>query len=309
MQIIDSFEQQIIGVARDGQIQISTGEEVPVYTIDSFHVLTQFVGYAKYINRQNANVYLRGQTGLYDGHLIPSIYRPLSGSGSVNYSERTPKYMEKVHQALSKSKAFDSIDSRAIVPLLQHYGIKTSWLDVVDNLWVALWFGLHKFHSIILQNHEYIHISEVNPNEYAYLFLIAVDAREELASCIKDKRVSFPGVYSGETTQLVDLRKAVPSYYLRPHAQHGLMIHKKRINHTHGRLLEKVDVDYSEFVVGVAKIPAALGFSWIGHTGLLSTQSLFPSAVYDNGYSKLIQYYQVDANSIPTYGSIQIISS
>lgn len=158
MQIIDSFEQQIIGVARDGQIQISTGEDVPVYTIDSFHVLTQFVGYAKYINRQNANVYLRGQTGLYDGHLIPSIYRPLSGSGSVNYSERTPKYMEKVHQALSKSKAFDSIDSRAIVPLLQHYGIKTSWLDVVDNLWVALWFGLHKFHSIILQNHEYIHI-------------------------------------------------------------------------------------------------------------------------------------------------------
>lgn len=66
---------------------------------------------------------------------------------------------------------------------------------------------------------------------------------------------------------------------------------------------------YSEFVVGVAKIPAALGFSWIGHTGLLSTQSLFPSAVYDNGCSKLIQYYQVDANSIPTYGSIQIISS
>ena len=96
---------------------------------------------------------MRGQTGLYDGHLIPSIYRPLSGSGSVNYSERTPKYIEKVHQALSKSKAFDSIDSHAIVPLLQHYGIKRSWLDVVDNLWVALWFGLHKFHSIILQNH------------------------------------------------------------------------------------------------------------------------------------------------------------
>lgn len=44
-------------------------------------------------------------------------------------------------------------------------------------------------------------------------------------------------------------------------------------------------------------------------TGLLSTQSLFPSAVYDNGYSRLIRHYQVDANSIPTYGSIQIISS
>lgn len=28
--------------------------------------------------------------------------------------------------------------------LLQHYGVKTTWLDVVDDLRIASWFAMHK---------------------------------------------------------------------------------------------------------------------------------------------------------------------
>lgn len=34
---------------------------IPVYSIKSYHSLTQFIGYGKYINNQWGNVYLRGQ--------------------------------------------------------------------------------------------------------------------------------------------------------------------------------------------------------------------------------------------------------
>lgn len=308
MRVINSFEHQVKGVTIDEVIDTSNGEHVPVYKIDSFHVLTQFVGYAKYVNREQANVYLRGQTKLYGGRLIPSIFRPSDGKSSVSYSERLPKYRQRVHTALTDNPAFNSIDSDAIVPLLQHYGIKTSWLDIVDNLWVALWFGLHRFDAITLQDHEHIHISEVPQTDYAYLFLLAVDAQNELTRRTKKCEIKVPGIYIGEKTCLVGLRKAVPSYYLRPHAQHGLMIHKNSILDTKGRPLIKSDVDYSEFIVGVAKIQASMGLSWIGQNGLLSIQSLFPPTFYDNGYCKLIQNYKVDADAIPTYGSIQMIS-
>ncbi|GAA0468199.1 hypothetical protein Ade02nite_79030 [Paractinoplanes deccanensis] len=33
----------------------------------------------------------------------------------------------------------------AAEPLLQHYGIRTRWLDLVGNIWSALWFACHHF--------------------------------------------------------------------------------------------------------------------------------------------------------------------
>lgn len=44
MRVINSFEHQVKGVTIDEVIDTSNGEHVPVYKIDSFHVLTQFVG-------------------------------------------------------------------------------------------------------------------------------------------------------------------------------------------------------------------------------------------------------------------------
>lgn len=306
MEIINSFEHQRTGVLRDGEITKRDGSVVPIYLIDSFHALTQFVGFAKFKNRFYGNVYFRGQTSLHAGKLIPSVFRPSLTSTSVNYSERFITYNTRRKQALSSDKGFSSIEGRAIEPLLQHYGIKTTWLDVVDNLWVALWFGLHKFSSVIIEDHEHVHITEEPLGQYAYLFLLAVDAQKEQEKYVSSGPQRIPGVYSGEETNVVDLRKAVQSYYLRPHAQHALMIQKKRI--LTQTPLSEGDVDYSDFIVGVAKISRERGLDWIGNNGLLSIQSLFPPAYFDNGYRYLLEHYKVAPETIPTYGSIQFIS-
>ena len=67
--------------------------------------------------------------------------------------------------------------------------------------------------------------------------------------------------------------------------------------------------DYSNLIVGIAKIPVEVIWEWIGHSGLLSVQSLFPSPYYDSGYKKLLDKVKRNSDIIETYGSIQYISS
>ena len=171
----------------------------------------------------------------------------------------------------------------------QHYGIKTPFVDLVDNVWVALWFALHQAKTKVINSHEYVYFYN-NENEYSYILLIATDATEK-----SDKS----GIYIGSETKLIDLRKALPSYFLRPHAQHAYMIRKN----------EEIPEDYSDLVIGIAKIPTSLGLKWLGINDFLTVSSLFPAAYFDSGYAVLLkQYPEEDQGTVNQYGSIQIIT-
>jgi len=107
------------------------------------------------------------------------------------------------------------------------------------------------------------------------------------------------GVYEGETPRLVDLRKALPFYFLRPHAQHAYMI-KKKVDYP---------VDYSDLIIGVAQIPTRLAFKWLGSNDLLTVNSLFPAAYFDSGYKLLLKKFpEYNAGEVRIFGSIQIIT-
>ena len=107
------------------------------------------------------------------------------------------------------------------------------------------------------------------------------------------------GVYAGTKTKLVDLRKALPSYFLRPHAQHAYMLRKT----------ESYPEDYSDLIIGIAKIPTALGLKWLGQNDFLTVSSLFPAAYFDSGYAVLLkQYPEENPGTVNQYGSIQIIT-
>lgn len=296
---------------------------IPVYTIKSFHALTQFIGYGKYINRTFGNVYLRGQNSLYNGCLSPSLLRSKLISGSNPLSEtsyaaiqnstakfehidcehRISKYKHNMKVCAKDTEHFCFWDLVLLEPLLQHYGIKTHWIDVVDNTWIALWFAIHQTKSTIVDNREYIHMFETTDSPYAFLLLIGSDALKE--------DPERPGLYTGPTTVQVDLRKAVPSYFLRPHAQHAIMIRKNSLD------CDKFE-DYTEQIIGIAKIAVSDVSQWLGQTGLLSVQSLFPPPYYDIGYASLLNEYKIPAsiiradhtakNYIQSYGSIQGIS-
>ena len=281
---IVNFEKKTPSDIEFETITLKSGKTVNVYTIKSVHDLTQFIGFGKYINNQNYNVYLRGQTELYSGALIPSLYRERTRLDTI-----TLKYNKRINEMKSNVKSFSQYDKVVLEPLLQHYGIKTPYIDLVDNVWVALWFALHQARTTIINSHEYVYFYD-NESEYSYILLVATDAIMP-----DDKH----GVYLGSKTILIDLRKALPSYFLRPHAQHAYMMRK----------VDEYPEDYSDLVIGIAKIPTSLGLKWLGANEFLTVSSLFPAAYFDSGYSILLKRYpEDDQGAVRQYGSIQIIT-
>lgn len=281
---VDNFENKTPSDIEFEEATFKCGKTVKVYTIKSVHDLTQFIGYGKYMNNHGHNVLLRGQTGLYEGALIPSLYR-----GRTNVNSFTENYGRRINSLKREVRSFKQYDRLVLEPLLQHYGIKTPYLDLVDNVWVALWFALHQAKTKIINAHEYVYYYN-NENDYAYILLIATDAIQ-----ISDKS----GVYLGTETTLIDLRKALPSYFLRPHAQHAYMLRKKECSPD----------DYSDLIIGVARIPIDIGLKWLGNNDFLTVSSLFPAAYFDSGYAVLLKNYpEEDAGLVNHYGSIQIIT-
>ena len=285
MQTVYNFERKTPSNIKWDEITLSCGKSVRIYTIESIHDLTQYIGFAKYINRGEYNVFLRGQTGLYDGKMIPSLYR-----GRTNLRTTTSKYGERMNSLMKNCPVFSDYKRNIMEPMLQHYGVKTIYLDVVDNVWVALWFALHQAKTKYINSHEYVYYCD-NEKTDSFIFLLASDAI--MPSTKQD------GVYRGPCTSLVDLRKAVPSYFLRPHAQHAYMLRKN----------DEHPSDYSDLIVGIARIPTDIGIKWLGNNEFLSVRSLFPAPYFDSGYAKLLHDYpDFDQSIIRQYGSIQIIS-
>ena len=155
------------------------------------------------------------------GSLTPSALRGNRNrktgiSEPLNYEKRIGDYKHHIALSLKRTKSFCDRDPDIMEPLLQHYCIKTYWLDFVDNVWVALWFALHKTTSTIIDNREYIHIYENDANESAYVFLVGCDATKESQT--------QPGLYEGSSSVVVDLRKAIPLIFFEttcPTCAHG----------------------------------------------------------------------------------------
>lgn len=282
---INNFEKKTPSTIYKEPVDLACGSSIDVYTIETIHDLVQFIGFGKYMNNEKHNVFLRGQTSLYGGKLVPSIYRD-----RTRYDTITTKFNTRISQTIEGQASFKQYDRKVFDPLIQHYGIKTNQIDVVDNIWIALWFALHKATTEVINSHEYIYYYDT-PDEFCYILLIASDAVESSKAHM--------GVYEGSTTRLVDLRKALPSYFLRPHAQHAYMIKK----------LEQFPSDYTDLIIGIAKIPTKLAFKWLGTNDLLTVNSLFPAAYFDSGYKILLKKFpEYDQGEVRTYGSIQIIT-
>lgn len=282
--IIDNFEDKTPSDIKYETITLACGKEINIYQIDQVHDLTQFIGFGKYKNNKASNVFYRGQTSLYHGNLVPSLYR-----GKSSFEVVTNKYNARINNILREVKKFEGYDRSVFEPLIQHYGIKTPYIDVVDNIWVALWFALHQAKSVTINSHEYIYYYK-NENPYSYIILLASDAKKETDQF---------GVYKGDKTTLVDLRKAAPSYFLRPHAQHAYMLRKN----------EFAPNDYTDLIVGIAKIATKTGFEWMGTNEFLTVSSLFPAAYFDSGYAVMLKRYpEEEPGVVNQYGSIQILT-
>ena len=186
-------------------------DSIPIYHADSPHAFNRAIGYARYINSTAGTVLYRGQNKLHPS-LLPSGARGGKSAVSDQVFEDVCKDAD-----LSKflglerpeTKGWREYNWMLIESVLQHYGADTYCMDFVDNHWCALWFGLYRFYKS--------HYFKRNDDGNLYVFLYVADTE---GACVG-------GMYIGEDTYTVDLRKALPSTFQRPASQHGWVVRSK----------------------------------------------------------------------------------
>lgn len=295
----------------------NNGNTVPVYNLTSTAAFNQMIGYAKFLNNSYGNVYYRGVTELYD-NLLPAIMRSRRRGIADDINDIINKIKEDQYlkPSLQLLNPIDYIDYRStkrkqqwerinrnnkyrIEGLLQHYAGTTRFLDVVDNHWIALWMGLHRFSSYgeggkhIECNKRILTLNDlieqhndtstggphppVNDSLYEYVILIAMPYCDTQP---------LMGVSETEQFVEVDLRKALPSFYMRPHAQHALVVRKREKGE---QSLLASYYDMASQVIGILRIRTDYADRWLGQGQLVTQQNLFPSPALDQGYQNLLK--------------------
>jgi FRG domain-containing protein len=243
-----------------------------VLHVDNPHALIQAIGYLKFRAKSYERVFLRGQSRLYET-LSPSLYRGINST--AGQSKRHKILNQTIEVFRKECSVFEGFPEYAHEALLQHYGIHTTWIDVVDNVWVALWFSAYQAFTEG-KNGEFLHFDQRIPdyeNRFGYILLLSVnDDRRSKARM---------GMMLGRETELIDLRIAAPSLFLRPHSQHGLLLRAKGTQK--GRIL-----DYSNSVKGVIRYNLIDAIKWLGEGNMVGVRGLFPPPYYDPGYRILL---------------------
>jgi FRG domain len=285
--------------------------DIPVIRIQDPNALTQVMGWLKF-TAGSGRVLFRGQGTLYPS-LRPSAMRELKPGSMTKYSKAMKDYIEactgascrcapgghtfghgercieQVNQSDSPRGIVAGTYRAAVEPMLQHYGLRTRWLDLVDNIWVALWFGCQMH---IQHGRHASHLTRSDGHETdgrAYVLVLDLGRQEETA---------VPGYSLGDVARIVDLRYSVPSLYLRPHAQHGLLAAPRRMTPS-----DPDAGDMSTLVIAVLEIELSDALVWLGSGSMLSTHVLFPPATHDAGYRRLLDYAPPPP---PTLGSFLI---
>jgi hypothetical protein len=240
-----------------------------ILEVDTPHALIQAVGYLKYARREQGPVLFRGQNRLFPT-MLPSLFRGVTANGGK--ASRDLAISEYVAEAVAKKAFIGKFPEYVREPLLQHYGIRTRWLDLVDNAWNALWFACQESLATGPLG-QYLHFAP-SQLEDAYIVLLQGGA--------ESTEPDSPGLLTGKKALVIDLRRAAPSTYLRPHAQHALLMRRKAYP-------DVKSMDLSEFVVGVIKIKTSKARMWFGHGELMTTHHVFPPPYYDAGYRTFLQ--------------------
>lgn len=248
-------------------------------------------------NAHTYRVYYRGQTELYKKRdqllMIPAAYRVKT----VNALKLADMDVEAKVRKLKNGVALKSygLSNAAVEGVMQQYCEPSRWLDVVDNIWVALWFACYRAWTsqdigetlsagkFTHSEMRYIHYERRNPRSercsarYAYFLLIGVD------ECGLGLNKKVPGMWASDEFEVMNLRQALPSQYIRPHAQHGLLIRKKKADGN-----SKFVTDLRDCVLGVIKIPLDIALNWLGDSPVFLSSSMFPPPSFDTGYRDLL---------------------
>lgn len=162
---------------------------MPRYLITDYRAFGLVTGIVRYYIRRediHEKLFYRGQTEEWP--LKPSLYRKIETHDKMDLAD---SWRKQTLEILNKEK-FDykgTPDEREA--LAQHYGLATSFIDIVDHFQTALWFACD---------------GQKDNNSVGYVYVISVPEDE---------------------ATIIDLRNK-PSKWLRPHVQQGFCF---KMNH------------------------------------------------------------------------------
>src|SRR5829696_8434732 len=165
------------------------GDNSPYIYLNNPLIISSFAGFVK--NRVHSDIFFRGEANNYP-HIIPSLFRdtgkPLTDNTVIRkrwkaYNELKKFAIKQLNRRVSRFRNED-VDN-----FFQHYGIKSPVIDLVDNIYVAIWFALQS-----------------NKEPLGYIRMMNTSSSQLTVS---------------------DLRKNHSSLSLRLHTQHGLIAKKK----------------------------------------------------------------------------------
>ncbi len=154
--------------------------------------------------RSSRRVFLRGQCCPCQQRMLPSIARPdLSHHSIGELIAALNDVRVQIKQALGQTRSRFQDD--LLLAVLQHYGMRTHWLDAVDNLFVALWFASNGS----------------SKDGFGRIYLLSAENEHVITDWETPKSKIIGG---GKSTKWCDLRRQYTSLSLRPHAQHGVLL-------------------------------------------------------------------------------------
>jgi hypothetical protein len=246
----------------------SNGYREYVY-LDNPLVLARLAGHVKHNLGQpikGYQIFMRGQPNDYPG-MVPSIFRNIPKM-SNNYKNRVNAYNDLIHR-LREMKNLKRFKGPIGGALLQHYGIRTPWIDLVDNLFIALWFATRE-----RSQKEPFRYVKRSAKDYGWIYFIQVEDPPN-----KKFAQEGEGIITGKRTMWCDLRCYQTSLSLRAHTQHGIFASRNRWDET--------NYDLDEFVVATVKFPITSAFTQTSDFNIFSMGYMFPSPYYDHTYKIL----------------------
>lgn len=172
-------------------------------------------------------------------------------------SDLSDKQLNTLQSSAKKSgKSFDFLVSRKLSKL--NHENRIDWLQRCESI----------NRKNALREKEISTFDADSTLGHMFLFLFVADT-----NCPTIQGISF-----GEETYTIDLRKALPSTFLRPGAQHGWIVRGK-----------KEDYQFNSRVVCVARINIDLANEMLGNGSLVCIDNFFPSFEFDQGYRVLLE--------------------
>ena len=210
--------------------------------LDDPVILSAFVAYCSSRRRR---VFLRGTVRDYPTS-FPSLFRdPASHDDQCSPEQRKRRWcayriaVEKLALKLKPKGRRSRWRRENIGAVLQHYGMKTPWLDAVTNVHTAVWFATH----------------DLETGRTSHGGWISVYVRRHTS---EQKRL-----------KVIDLRGYQSSMHFRPHAQQGLGLAMQEDTET-----VSVDQNFNNYRIANIHLRCSPKWSLFGH--MLSTQFLLP---------------------------------